>query len=90
VLGWGVVQNKCGELSGCSAGAFELFASGDECRKSCEAASCEDLSGIDFGPCKRLLGAGVIAGKCQEIGGCDSAGHFLFEDLTSCQKACTP
>jgi hypothetical protein len=90
VLGWGVIENQCSELSGCSAGDFTLFATGDECRKTCEAASCEDLSGVDFGPCKRLLGAGVIAGMCQEIGGCDSQGHTLFEDIASCQRACMP
>jgi hypothetical protein len=76
-------------LSRCSAGDFQLFATGDESRKECAADSCKDLSGADFRPCKRLLGAGVVAGQCKEIGGCDdSKGHTLFEDIESCRKAC--
>jgi len=88
VLGWGVSDGSCRELSGCSAGDFVLFGSGEECKKACDAGSCNDLSGIDFGACKRLLGVGVVAGQCQEIGGCDSAGHTLFDDVGSCERAC--
>ena len=89
VLGWGVIDGSCRALSGCSAGDFQLFATGGECRKACAADSCKDLGGVDFGPCKRLLGVGVIAGECKEIGGCDSAGYTLFDDIESCKEACS-
>jgi hypothetical protein len=58
------------------------------CGWQCKAPQCVDLAGYDFGPCKRLLGAGVIDGQCQEIGGCDAMGFDLFQDVESCRKTC--
>lgn len=90
VLGWAVVDGHCRQVRGCSAGDFALFASADACRAACEAPSCDDLSGSDFGACKGVLGSGVVDGQCVEIAGCDGAGHALFADVASCQAACLP
>jgi hypothetical protein len=35
VLGWGVVDGNCTQVSGCSSGEFELFATQEECVASC-------------------------------------------------------
>jgi hypothetical protein len=36
VLGWAVVDNRCTEVTGCSAGNFKLFATGDACHRACQ------------------------------------------------------
>jgi hypothetical protein len=38
VLGWGVIEGACVEVSGCEAAPFTLFASSEECRVACFAA----------------------------------------------------
>jgi hypothetical protein len=38
MLGWAVIDGRCGELSGCSTGDFKLFNTGDECRRTCLAS----------------------------------------------------
>jgi len=49
--------------------------------------TCEDLSGIDFGPCDAVLGYGVIDGDCAEVSGCESPVP-LFPSLFDCLDAC--
>jgi hypothetical protein len=53
-------------------------------------AQCVDLLGVDFGNCKKLLGAGVVGSRCSAIGGCDARGYKLFADVASCEQACFP
>ncbi|MFK7756200.1 MAG: Kazal-type serine protease inhibitor domain-containing protein [Flavobacteriales bacterium] len=35
------------------------------------AEPCDDLSGVDFGPCDAVIGIGMLNGLCTEISGCD-------------------
>jgi hypothetical protein len=35
VLGWGVVEGRCAELSGCTADPFKLFSDAASCKKAC-------------------------------------------------------
>ncbi len=37
VLGWGVNNGNCVELSGCASGPFELFATSEQCEAACES-----------------------------------------------------
>lgn len=52
------------------------------------ADQCTDLKGLDFGPCKMIVGYGVLGGSCSLIGGCSDLGYALFDSLTSCQATC--
>jgi hypothetical protein len=38
VLGWGVIEGVCVEVSGCEADPFTLFTSSEECTTACRAA----------------------------------------------------
>jgi hypothetical protein len=62
--------------------------SDNKCGWKCGNAQCVDLLGVDFGSCKKLLGAGLVGGKCSAIGGCDARGYKLFADVSGCQQAC--
>jgi len=35
ILGWGVMGDACTQISGCSSGPFQLFASAEECEQAC-------------------------------------------------------
>lgn len=51
---------------------------------------CEDVAGVDFGPCKMLLGWRVLDGKCTLLGGCPTPGWEFFPSEAACQQACAP
>ncbi len=66
---------------------------------SCDKSSnefespCEDISGIDFGPCLAIIGYGWDGSKCRSISGCstvDTNGslHKTYRSLQSCQNRC--
>jgi hypothetical protein len=59
------------------------------CGWNCGDAMCRDLAGIDFGPCRMMLGYGVVDGECASIGGCGDLGHPFFATLAECESACT-
>ena len=89
VLGYGVIDGQCEEISGCES-PVPLFDTLEECQAVCETEpTCDDLSGIDFGPCTLLLGFGVINGQCQAISGCESP-VLLFSSLEECIDQCEP
>ena len=56
---------------------------------SAESQTCDDLSGIDFGPCRLILGYGMINGECQVISGCSSPVP-LFNTQEECKAGCSP
>lgn len=87
ILGWGIIDGACTLISGCDS-PVALFASEEECRDAC-TPTCDDLAGIDFGPCDAVLGFGVINGACQEISGCESPVP-LFPTQEACEEACGP
>lgn len=88
ILGIGVVDGECTFISGCSAMGYPLFDSFDKCEEECEPKPCEDLSGVDFGPCDAILGIGIVDGDCTWISGCDAMGYPLFSSFDECQKNC--
>lgn len=49
---------------------------------------CKDAAGVDFGPCKMLLGWTVVDGKCGLVGGCDTLGYTFYGSQQECEKAC--
>ena len=75
VLGFGMVDGECTEVSGCSVivNGFDFGPYFHETAEACEIAcaeSCMDLYGIDFGPCEMFMGYGMINGQCTQISGC--------------------
>ena len=90
VLGVGVVDGVCRDVSGCDTGGIELFEDLASCEESCGGSgpTCEDLAEVDFGDCRAVLGVGVVNGVCLTISGCDTGDVELFEDFESCEAAC--
>jgi hypothetical protein len=86
VLGWGNIGGDCQLIVGCDS-PVPLFATQAECAAACLEPTCDDLAGIDFGPCDAILGAGVIDGYCAWISGCGSP-VALFADVTECAATC--
>lgn len=50
--------------------------------------TCEDLSGVDFGPCLAILGIGVVGDSCTWISGCGADGVTLFDTFEECEATC--
>lgn len=55
---------------------------------------CDDLTGVDFGPCDMYLGVAVINGNCTSVSGCgyvvegvDYSGAF-FDTFGDCDQTC--
>ncbi len=51
---------------------------------------CVDVSGVDYGLCRMLIGWGFDGEKCRSFGGCDcepNCDHF-YDDAISCATAC--
>ena len=88
ILGWGIIEGSCEQISGCSAEPFELFSSQAECLETCAAPACRDLVGADFGPCEAVLGYGVVEGRCVAVSGCDAGDQRLFDTESGCVSAC--
>jgi eight-cysteine-cluster-containing protein len=62
---------------------------GGQCGWQCGTApSCDDLRGIDFGPCDRFLGYAVVDGQCRPVSGCDGRGYNFFPTLERCEAQC--
>ncbi len=87
VLGIGVVDGQCTWISGCDAGGITLFDTVEDCETEC-ASPCEDLGGVDFGPCDMLLGVGLVNGACTYVSGCSAQGYEFFTSVEECESAC--
>jgi hypothetical protein len=77
VLGYGMLDGQCTEISGCSmvVNGIDLSPFFHESEAACEAACAVgsmDLFGIDFGDCEMFMGFGLINGQCTGITGCGS------------------
>ena len=99
VLGFGMVDGECTEISGCSVivNGFDFGPYFHETAAACEiacAGGCMDLYGIDFGPCEMFMGYGMINGQCVGISGCgpvvDSVdyGAYIFPTTEMCNAVC--
>ncbi len=99
VLGFGLVDGECTEISGCSVvvNGFDFGPYFHETAEACEiacAGGCMDLYGIDFGPCEMFMGYGMINGQCTGFSGCgpivDSIDYSAFIYLSSemCEAVC--
>jgi len=57
-------------------------------------AECFDLSGIDFGPCDMVLGAGLYGDQCAWISGCNTESGgvdysmYFFDTMVGCMDSC--
>jgi len=99
VLGFGMVDGECSEISGCSmvVNGFDFSPyfhdSAEACQISC-AGGCMDLYGIDFGPCEMFMGYGMINGECVGISGCGSVvdsidyGAYIYQTSEMCEAVC--
>jgi hypothetical protein len=61
---------------------------GGQCGWSCGDARCEDVGGLDFGPCDLVLGWKRVNGLCEEVSGCDSQGYNFFRTERECVNVC--
>ncbi len=90
-LGWTNVGGKCQAVSGCDGEGFNFYETEAACLEACgwtPVDTCADLSEVDFGLCKAILGYGVVGGKCQMISGCGNQGYPLFGSQEECDKQC--
>jgi hypothetical protein len=90
----------CWNLDDCTADGnawaavmCEGYATCDQWTKTCAwhcgtGPTCDDLSGVMFGWCEMILGAGIINGECTWISGCDAQGYPLADDLLECYEVC--
>ncbi|NQX90953.1 MAG: T9SS type A sorting domain-containing protein [Flavobacteriales bacterium] len=59
-----------------------------------ETVDCEDLGGLDFGPCLAFLGVALVDGSCQFVSGCGYVSGqvdyspFFFDNIEDCQETC--
>ncbi|MBT9556567.1 MAG: hypothetical protein IV100_11090, partial [Myxococcales bacterium] len=90
-LGWTNVGGKCQPVSGCNSEGFNFYETEIGCQEVCgwtPVDACADVSAVDFGLCKAILGYGVVGGKCQLISGCGDQGHPLFASQEECDQEC--
>lgn len=101
VLGWGLLNGECREISGCEAidpNGIDYSKFIHPNRVSCALACdmvCLDLAGLDFGDCEMLLGWALLNGVCSDISGCSTIasdsvdyGPILFSSPQACRDAC--
>ncbi len=52
--------------------------------------ACQDLAGVNFGPCEAIVGVGLVDGKCVDISGCGCEPHCdaFFADPVECATTC--
>ena len=99
LLGFGMVDGECTEISGCSmvVNGFDFspyfHVSAETCEIAC-SSGCMDLYGIDFGLCDMFMGYSMINGECVEITGCgpivDSVDYsdFIYPTSEMCEAVC--
>lgn len=91
----------CAEITDCSAagnGWIHILCAGypacdgGRCAWNCGSPwpLCKDAAGVDFGPCKMLLGWTIIDGACTLVSGCDAMGTEMFPSRAECAKMCGP
>lgn len=59
------------------------------CGWTCGSQHCIDLSCVDFGPCRLVLGWGLVDGRCRLISGCTTYGLQLFGSEAKCKEGCS-
>ncbi|HIA03061.1 MAG TPA: hypothetical protein EYN66_14340 [Myxococcales bacterium] len=81
--------SSCNDDSDCNDG-FECIEDGKSkvCTKKASNDQCQNLAGVNFGACKKLLGWGMINGECNSIGGCSQGDYDLFKSKADCQLVC--
>jgi len=97
-MGYGVVNGICQGIGGCGSEEYTFFDTVEDCNNSCETGkdiveakpTCKDIGSMSFGPCKMLMGWGIVNGTCQDIGGCGSDDYVFFGELEDCKSACQP
>jgi hypothetical protein len=96
VLGYGMLDGQCTEISGCSmvVNGVDLSPFFHETQEACEAAcsvGSMDLYGVDFGDCEMVMGFGLINGQCTGIIGCGSLvdsvdyGAYIYSTTEKCE-----
>lgn len=60
------------------------------CMMDCSSSFlvCQDLSGIDFGSCEKVLGWVVLGGICIVFSGCDAKGYIFYDSSEVCEVVC--
>ena len=100
VLGYGLLDGECTEISGCSmvVNGVDLSPYIHETPEACEAACATgamDLYGIDFGDCQMFMGDGIVNGVCTGITGCGPMvngidyGSYIYETTQMCEDVFT-
>ncbi len=96
--GWTSEEGDCDDTdSSIHPGAQEVCYDGldNNCDgmvdEGCGTTECQDLTGVDFGPCDMFMGWGFQNGACVGISGCgcpdgDTCGVFGTKD--ACEAAC--
>jgi len=99
VLGFGILDGECSEISGCSpiVNGYDfssyLYPTAESCAIGCPSL-CMDLSGIDFGNCLMVLGYSLVNGECTLLSGCSYEVNgvdyqaYFFESSEACENAC--
>lgn len=99
VIGYGVVDGECASIGGCNRTA-DLFDSMSACEQACEVgiattsvitastpSTCVDFTDEFFGPCKMILGYGLVDGACTTLGGCNRTDD-MFQSMEECEAVC--
>merc|ERR1712129_206589 len=64
----------------------------DEPSSLLDPGTCEELSSFFMLPgtsyCMRVLGVGVMNGRCKYISGCSDLGYEFFETIKDCENTC--
>jgi hypothetical protein len=58
------------------------------CEWDCGDSTCQNLGGVDFGPCDAELGWMVVGEACIMVSGCDPKGFQTFSTQESCEQQC--
>ena len=83
------VANYC---DGCWADFYDLNGNLVNCNLPVE--DCEDLAGINFGPCAMVLGIGYVNGECSYVSGCGlqvdgvDYTYAIFDSMDECNEQC--
>jgi len=67
---------------------YSICDNQNQCGWICGNAQCQDVTGIEFGPCSMVLGYTLKDGQCQAISGCDDQGYNFFNTMNACQSGC--
>lgn len=101
ILGYGIVDGECSEVSGCSTVIdmidyqSSIFPTSEDCQLAC-AVGCLDLKYLDFGDCYAVLGYAMYFGECTLISGCSPIingfdfSPYIFDSPQLCAITCNP